>query len=175
MKKIVFVTGVHGVGKSYTVKKISSLLSIPCYSASSLIEKYNYISKTEKTVENIFENQGYLLEAINECILENFFILDGHSVLINSRMKFEKIPFSVFQSLNVCLIVLISDDPRKIVERLEVRDSKKYSINFVKKFQKKEMEYDNYLSKKIKIPFVIYRNGDNLNNLLKMIGEFLNE
>ena len=67
MKRVLF-SGVHGVGKSFFLKKISQRIEgYDIYSASALIEKYHASTDAGyKRVKNVDENQDILVRAIKE-------------------------------------------------------------------------------------------------------------
>ena len=64
-KKIIFVGGIHGVGKTTLCRKISEKLLLKHFSASDLISnlKSENIAK-DKKVSDVNENQNILLESI---------------------------------------------------------------------------------------------------------------
>lgn len=76
MKKIVFIGGIHGVGKSYLTEKISCHLGIRSYSASKLIAMSKEQDFTaNKFIESIDTNQDQLIQSIqlNTAFNESFF------------------------------------------------------------------------------------------------------
>ena len=84
---MIFISGVHGVGKSYFCKLVKDSIGIASYSASKLIadKKQKGFSK-DKLIPDIDENQQYLLQAIDELRLSGKdFILDGHFCLLNAE------------------------------------------------------------------------------------------
>lgn len=175
MKKIIFISGVHGVGKGYILKKISEDFSFPCYSASSLIKSFNNHCDENKVVANVSENQNLLLSSINHNVKEKIFVLDGHSVLINSSNEFEKVDLNIFKDLNLCAIVNIYDEPSKIVERLKSRDNKIYEEKYIEDFQNEELSYSLNLSKEFEIPYLKFKNGNDLLELTEFIKEWFDE
>ena len=83
---MVFVSGVHGVGKSYFCGILKERLNISSYTASSLISgRKKARFSTDKRVADIDVNQLYLLEAVKELKDRNEeFLLDGHFCLLDS-------------------------------------------------------------------------------------------
>jgi adenylate kinase len=64
-RRIIFIGGVHGVGKTTLCKKIESRFNIEHFSASNLIAKEKAEEHLRnKQVENITENQDFLVTAI---------------------------------------------------------------------------------------------------------------
>ena len=87
-KKILFVAGVYGVGKTTLCEVISQSFNIPSFSASELIsEKNNEVYGDNKYVIDSNRNQDILIEQVNK-INEDSFILNGNFCL---KAKNEKI------------------------------------------------------------------------------------
>lgn len=83
---MIFISGVHGAGKSYFCKEVKNQLKLNAYSASKLIVdlKKEEFAK-DKLIPDIDENQVCLLTAIdglNES--EEQYLLDGHFCLLVS-------------------------------------------------------------------------------------------
>lgn len=175
MKKIIFISGVHGVGKGYVLKQISDQISFPCYSASSLIRSFNRYCDENKIVVNVSENQNVLLASISHNVKEELFVLDGHSVLINSNNEFEKVDVNTFKALNLCAIVNIYDEPSKIVERLKNRDNKLYEEKYIEEFQNEELSYSLKLSKEFEIPYLKFKNGNDLCEIINFVKEWFDD
>lgn len=62
---MIFISGVHGVGKSYFCNIAKDKLGISAYSASQLISKEkNVLFAANKLIADIEDNQVHLLSAI---------------------------------------------------------------------------------------------------------------
>lgn len=62
---MIFISGVHGVGKTYFSNLVKSELHINSYTAGELIEKSRNLNFNEnKQVSDIQGNQTYLIHAI---------------------------------------------------------------------------------------------------------------
>ncbi|SFU78368.1 adenylate kinase [Clostridium sp. DSM 8431] len=148
-KGIIFVGGVHGVGKTTLCSKIAKKYNINYYSSSNLISKLSDEKlRSDKLVKNINKNQDILIEATNRYITDDkSCLLDGHFCLINDKKNIEKVPISTFKRLKIKKIIIVTDKALNIVNRLYKRDNKKYSIDFINKFQIQEIEYAKYVSK----------------------------
>ena len=58
---MIFISGIHGVGKSYFCDKVKAELGIDTFSASKLIsERKNTGFSSNKLIPDIDENQQYL-------------------------------------------------------------------------------------------------------------------
>ena len=80
-KKIIFIAGSYGVGKTTLCNQISKVMKIPSYSASDLISKQNNEQYGEnKYVMDSKANQDILVNQVSK-IQDNVFIVNGHFCL----------------------------------------------------------------------------------------------
>lgn len=91
---MIFVSGIHGVGKTYFCNMVKDKLGINNYSASQLIAgRREKGFSADKFVSDIDDNQVLLLNAINELRQTGEeFILDGHFCLLNEEGVITRIP-----------------------------------------------------------------------------------
>ena len=84
---MIFISGVHGVGKSYFCNLVKEATGIECYSASSLIkDRKKQGFPADKRVADIDENQLYLLVAVDDLRSSlGEFLLDGHFCLLKTE------------------------------------------------------------------------------------------
>ncbi len=171
MKKIVFLGGIHGVGKTHLCSELCKEINISYFSASQLIrkQKEEMISRT-KNVIDIKGNQDALIMAIRNYVPNNSSILlDGHFCILNLRGEIERIPQITFEQLDLsCLIVLI-DQPKIIQERLKWRDKVDYSIEMLDQFQSEEISYAKQLAISLNLPLLVHQNGEEPNELNEFI------
>ncbi|MBY6825656.1 ATP-binding protein, partial [Clostridium botulinum] len=145
---IIFVGGIHGVGKTTLCNHMSKKIKLENYSSSDLIKNLNSKRiRTDKKVDDIDKNQNVLIRAVREYLLDSKkdYILDGHFCLINNENDIEEIPIETFRKLNLKVIIVITDNPKNIMKKLQFRDDKKYSLDFIDFFQKKEVEYAKFV------------------------------
>lgn len=150
---IIFVAGIHGVGKTTICSKICKKSGIKHYSASELISKYKVENfKKDKKVENISKNQNILYHAVRKYLdNDKYYLLDGHFCLININGNVERIPLDIFERLPIREIVVLIDKAENIRLKLMNRDSNKYSLDFIKEFQNNEIEYAKEISKRLRV------------------------
>lgn len=147
MKEIIFISGIHGVGKSTFSKNLSDCLNIPCYSASSLIRKQNEeLFFPNKQIKNITNNQNVLLQAIENFVIEDCFILDGHFTLQNENKEILKVPKELFFTLNPKVIISLQDSAENIAKRINNRDVAFFEESFLQQMQYEEVKYANDIS-----------------------------
>ncbi len=141
---MIFISGIHAVGKGYFCDLVNKELGIKAYSASDLIAKArNSGFSSDKLVANIEENQQYLLSAVQELRKTGMnFILDGHFCLINKETgEPERISLETFTTLMPEAIVLLTEKPEFIVERRKIRDGIDETPEYVEQFQNLEKQY----------------------------------
>lgn len=140
---MIFVSGVHGVGKTYFCNLIYSQLDIPFYTASELISKgKEEVFNKNKLIKDIGDNQHYLLDALkNLDELEKKYILDGHFCLLDRMGKVTRIPINTFRLLHLDAIILLTEAPEVIAHRRMQRDGIKINLESISTFQKEECRY----------------------------------
>ncbi len=140
---MVFISGIHGVGKTYFCNIIKEKIGIPTYSASDLISKIRNTSfDKNKIVPDINENQKFLIMAVSKLrASEKPFVLDGHFCLLNKLNEIQRIPYKLFLDLKPETIVLLTEKPEIIVERRKKRDNLNISIESIDCFQEAEATY----------------------------------
>lgn len=158
-KKIIFIGGIHGVGKGYLCKNISSKYQIKHFSASDIIKWSEISNVRKKTVKDFDYTQQRLLKGLKKTIKEEkHYILDGHYCLLNSNNEPERINIKTFQLINPKILAVVIEDIEIIAERLSNRDNSKYTFELLKNMQEMEIEYALFLSKELHIPLIkIYK------------------
>ncbi len=154
--RIIFIGGIHGVGKTTLCNSLCSQFNIEHRSASKLIAKINENNLTSnKLVRNIQENQDALIVSINKYLeTGKNYIIDGHFCLLNANGRIEQIPISTYKSMYLVGIIVLFDDPLNIFKRLGDRDKLLYDINLLSRFQDEETNYAKYISEYLKIPYL---------------------
>lgn len=171
---IIFIAGIHGVGKSTLCQKISLKYNLEHYSASHLIKKINSKDYSNyKLVETIDSNQDDLIIAIQNFLdKDRNYFLDGHFCLLNSEKDITKIPEEIFKNMNLRAIVVLTDDSENILKRLNGRDSSNYTIEEISKFNDSELDYSKKIADKFNIPYFQYEfknSEEELYNFLKQV------
>jgi adenylate kinase len=167
---LIFVGGIHGVGKTTIGRKAFEPLGYHCVTASSLISAYGCRTDTNKRVDNVSNNQHALVEQLalekkRHCRI----LLDGHFTLINSQEDIEPIDCSVFQKMHLTHLILFKGDPAEIARRLEIRDGRKWSSEFISAFQDAEERHARHVSDSIGIPLQIIENTDSPAKIAKSV------
>lgn len=154
--KLVFVSGVHGVGKGHLCSLISDKTRLPIFSASTLIKNQkNSAVDVDKRVIDPEINQSYLVDALKNINTESkIIVLDGHFCLYDGANIIE-ISFDFFKSIPIFSIIVLFDDPYVIYDRLIKRDGKIFDIDAIRILQNREMELGKTIAGKLNIPLLL--------------------
>lgn len=154
--RIVFVGGVHGVGKSTCCQKASERSGLPLHTASALIkaERQSSIVAGSKKVVDAIENQELLIRGVHNLRKagNKRIILDGHFTLLESTVGIIKVEINVFIKLGLEKIVVLHDDPASICNRLQERDKQDWSISMVGAHQEAEIQQAYIVASILNIP-----------------------
>lgn len=168
---MIFISGVHGVGKTYFCNVVKEKLGIESYSASQLIAAQKKEEFTvDKRVSGIDENQLLLLEALKKLRnLKEDFILDGHFCLINEEGDISRISLETYVALNPDKIILLSEKPSVIAERRLQRDGVTVSEDMVDAFQQEEIKYAKEVAERLNIPLIISTGSSDIEKIINEI------
>lgn len=160
MKNLIFIGGIHGVGKGTFCDKVSSHTNTIHLSSSDLIKWTEISSIKNKNVLNIDLTQERLLIGLEKTIENNRrYILDGHFCLLNKENIPTNIPFETFKKINPKKLIVITEDIKIISDRLNDRDDKFYSEELLEKFQEKEKKRAKEIAQKLNIELLCYNNN----------------
>ena len=127
--KVIFVGGVHGVGKTTACENAQRLYKFDLYSASKLLQEApEYKTLLEHKSSNFFQK-------CQDIIVENFLnktkatksdvvIIDGHFSLFDSELRIISIDSHIFEILRVDHFICLYDDINEIEQRLQTRNIK---------------------------------------------------
>lgn len=159
-RRVVFVGGVHGTGKSAVCADLKKRYLCEYLSASQLI-KWN---KRTKPVEDVTKNQMLISLLLKENTNKDYsFIIDGHFALWNDFYECVPVPVETFQGVDLSAIVLITCNPSVIKQRIQSRDSTEYNIQDIEQLQKVEIKQAKIISEYYHIPIYIVDNSDSYN------------
>lgn len=154
----IFVSGIHGVGKTFLASRLSPDIGLMHISASTLIREERALPEwsAQKNVSNIDENQIALASAIRRYNAKGTaLLLDGHFVLLDHLGNFVPLNVSVFSPLNIGAVLLIEERSSVIAERITARDSLKREENWLESFMQKEKEQAQSVCASLKIPLEV--------------------
>jgi adenylate kinase len=171
LRKIIFVGGIHGVGKTYLCNEICKKIEVPHFSASQLIRQQNEEEmNTLKNVTDVKGNQDALIMAINTYVNDiSVFLLDGHFCILNSMGEIERIPNETFERMEISCFLVLVDEVEEIRIRLKSRDNIEYSKEMLEKFQSEEISYAKQLSETLRVPILIHKNREDREALYQFL------
>lgn len=168
---MIFISGVHGVGKSYFCNLVKEATGIECYSASSLIKKRKKQGfPADKRVSDIDENQLYLLAAVDDLRASlGEFLLDGHFCLLNTEGVTTRISLDTFTTLKPEAIILLTEDPKIIAKRRQKRDNVEHKASDITAFQDEEIKYAEEVAEILHVPLKISTDSHDIDSIIEFI------
>jgi len=158
---IIFIGGIHGVGKGTMCKEISQKYSLEHLSASEVLKWEEISDKKNKKVENFVSTKSRLINGLKNIIKPNIkYLLDGHFCLLNKNEKPEKIQEDIFYSINPKAIVVMTCEIDTIISRLSSRDKSNYNYEILSEMQNLETQYAKEIARNLKIPFMNIKDGN---------------
>ena len=154
---MIFVAGVHGVGKTSLCEKLASKIGIQHKSAGQIIREVDptALSGATKAVSDIDRTQELLLEGVDRIRRErNNLLLDGHFALVNGLGRIDAIAHDVFEALAINGIILFHASPRQIYERLSARDANPLPFDMLEELQAVEVAAAESIAKSLAISIV---------------------
>jgi adenylate kinase len=162
---MIFVAGIHGVGKTFFCTQFSKDIGRIHYSSSDLIsEQKSEIKTNNKKITQITKNQDFLFEALKKIDTTNS-VLDGHFCLLNKNSEITRIPEGTFLRLLPEIIIVLTDTIDTIHQKLINRDQQSYDKGLLEQFQQEEIKYGLEISKLLNIPFHLFDTKSNLEEL----------
>jgi adenylate kinase len=160
-QRIVFLGGVHGVGKSTICKSICALAGFDYLSASELIKWLEISTQHNKLVKDINDTQDRLITALaNHAGASSYYILDGHYCLLNNEGVVTNVPLDTFVKISPIGLGIVVDDPLKIKKRLEERDKHHYDIKHLEIMQENELDYAAYVANHLGLSLHTIKHGE---------------
>lgn len=169
---LLFVGGIHGVGKSTLCDQLSQELHIHRMSASKLIG-WEEIAESSgaKSVDDIeFTQKRLLLGLEKQLVKGQSYLIDGHFCLINKSHEIETIPIKTFLLMKPALVVVITGAPKAIADRLLHRDGFEYDLGFLHNMQEQEKAQAKRVARKLSVPY-LEGESDDLTSLHERIQE----
>lgn len=160
-KNIIFLGGIHAVGKSFFASCVKSNNDkIQVLSCSDVLK---WKDPKEKEVTNVVANQDLLIANLKKIVdIDQPYLLDGHFCLMNKENEIEKVPLHIFESINPAFIILLYEDIDIVAKRLFERDGKEYDIEKLENLQKMEKEWATDVADVLSIPISIIKSSEYL-------------
>ena len=156
---IIFVGGVHGVGKSTCCQQVAERTGLRWLTASVLIkaEMQSAIAVGSKVVVDPIGNQELLLRGVRNCLSSDHgrALLDGHFTVLNVDGEIVAIDIDVFVRLGLERIIVIRDQAAAICNRLRERDGQDWSIYIISVHQDAEISQAHAVATKLRLPVLL--------------------
>lgn len=160
---IVFVGGVHGVGKTTISRLLAERLSASHVTAGRLIREAASgtdrvsISHGRKAVPNVDGNQALLLRGLASYKAScgpGPIVLDGHFSLLDSSEIPVRIPLPVYDAIAPVAVVLVETEDRVVHARLMSRDGGAPPVAIVAQHAVCERQAAEAVCARLKIPLI---------------------
>lgn len=151
---IIFVAGVHGVGKTYLGVPAAKSMGIRHATASQLIKEERGLQSwgEGKVVVDIDKNQAALISAVNRVRASGqTLLLDGHFVLRGENGAFSDINPQVFEDLQIGAVLLLQANADVVIERLQARGDTTWSVSDIQMLAEREEAHVITVSSKLGI------------------------
>jgi adenylate kinase len=174
---VIFLAGVHGVGKGFIGAPVAQSLGISHFTASQLIreEKGQATWGTDKKASHLDDNQLALIRAVSQRLLTHSnILLDGHFVLRNVHGTLTPLDTKVFKELRLAGVILLTEELHVIASRLALRDIHETDIEAISELVVAESAHAQEVCRELGLPLVIVHAptaeivGDAIRRLLKI-------
>ena len=152
---MIFLGGVHGVGKSSMCAEAAQVIGLTVFGASAIIRAERQVPSIDSrtAVSNVAGNQELLIQGVRKRVPKSsgHFVLDGHFALRTLDSAIERIDPAVFLTLGIDHFICIQDHPRAIAARLLERDGAMHAVDEIAALQSAELDHAAYVSRELKI------------------------
>jgi adenylate kinase len=156
--RIIFLAGIHGVGKTQFSTQTAASLGMTRLSASELItQQRNAPAAINKRVDSVDKNQSALIVAIEAAVADtkSTILLDGHFCVFDYNDQIKRIPLPTFRELSPKAVVLLRGDPAKIRVALRQRDGRAFEAEVLKNLQDNEIAHAKQVCEELRLPLHI--------------------
>jgi adenylate kinase len=161
---MIFLGGVHGVGKTSMCNRISERFQLIVVSASAIIraERSQPSSDSRTAVMNVDGNQDLLIRGVQRLVTNEpgHYLLDGHFALRTLGGNIEEVATDVFHSIGAKGLVCLVDEPSAIAQRLAERDGESQDLDAISQLQAAELSSAELVSRTLGIHLKVVRAFD---------------
>jgi adenylate kinase len=161
--KVIFLTGVHGVGKSFLGAQVAKSLNLDHCTASQLIrdEKGHATWGDDKRVTEVDDNQLALIRAVERRReLGKDLLLDGHFVLRDASGQLVKLSKDVFGRLMLTAVVLLTESTQTIADRRFGRDAIKVGTESIIEHAAEVYRHTNEVCTDLRVPLTVLHSAN---------------
>lgn len=149
---LIFVGGIHGVGKSKFCGELAPIIGAGTLSAGDVLKAAG-LQGSDKPVTDVAGNQAFVIDVVREHLLKTpDLLLDGHFALLRPGGAVSAIPFEVFDGLMPTALLVLTAPLHVVRERLFTRDGSEYPAETLKALQSLELAQAVAVAARLKIP-----------------------
>lgn len=138
---VIFLAGVHGVGKGFLGTPVAKALEISHFTASQLIREEKGLATwgRDKKTSELDDNQLALIRAVSQKrLIHPSILLDGHFVLRNEQGILTPLETMVFRELHLTGVILLTEESNIIASRLAMRDKGETDLSTISELAEAE-------------------------------------
>jgi adenylate kinase len=154
---VIFLAGVHGVGKGFLGAPVANSMGINHLTASQLIREERGQSTwgTDKKTSDLDDNQLALIRAVAQRrLIHPSILLDGHFVLRNAQGVLTPLATSVFKELRLTGVILLTEAESVIASRLTLRDKGMPDVQAISELAAAELTHAQDVCTELELPLV---------------------
>ena len=161
---VVFVGGVHGVGKSTYCAEVAQATGCLHVTASAIIrrERAEAIAASGKLVADVEGNQSLLIRGVRSLRSEmgaTSILLDGHFAMRDGGGHIQAVAVDVFRALGIGHLVCLADEPHLIAARMAQRDGETPTERDIAVLQDAELKNARLVAAVLGMPFTLLRSA----------------
>lgn len=184
---LIFVGGVHGVGKTTLCHCVAKLLGAEHVTAGDLIRSVateSHIASQAvegKAVLDVDANQDRLLLGLDAYranqrhadVQSSRLILDGHFCLLDTAEQIREIPFAVFDAIQPVAVLLVEAQPETVARRLVARDASAFTIETLRALTVLENAHAVFVSSRLQVPLYRASGDEDVESTSRLVAEQL--
>ena len=155
---VIFLAGVHGVGKGFLGTPVANSMGITHLTASQLIreEKGQATWGSDKNTSDLDDNQLALIRAVGQRRLTPpSILLDGHFVLRNAQGVLTPLATTVFKELHLTGVILLTEGAKIIASRLAMRDTGTPDVQAISELAEAELAHAQVVCNELELPLAV--------------------
>lgn len=160
--RVVFVGGVHGVGKTSLCRRLAADAGATHLSASSLIVGGEHVGKL---VDSVADNQRRLVRALRSYESPTpLLLLDGHFALLTTSGIPQAVPMWTFREIAPSGLILLMAPVAAVRTRLLARDESGVGADDVGALQEQEATSAAKIAESLRLPLLSISGLDDLDD-----------
>lgn len=155
---VIFLAGVHGVGKGFIGAPVAQALGVSHLTASQLIREEKGLATwgADKNTSDLDDNQRALIRGVSQRRLtQKNILLDGHFVLRNAQGILTPLEAEVFRELQLAGVILLTEESNVIASRLAMRDRLETDERAISELAEAESAHAQTVCRKLGLPLTV--------------------